>query len=340
MPAADGPRPDEPWVEVVNDRLGREVGPVRRLVRARRVRLGGALQRLSRPDPDSTQELDADLQALLDSIGLEWTGREDSARELREIVDRGEVAGLDAHALPHILQAYVRAVGRIVAVEANVAIDALRRVEPEQRPETLARVLDLLLPTSVAGFDSLHRAMLQEALLSVPAITAAETTGVDTAAIAMVDLVRSTQHLTHATSEQLEQLVDALFRAAQAATTGRPVVVVNYVGDGVFLSSFDVLAAADAAWEIVERLERELPLRARGAVAHGPVLQRAGDVFGLPINLSHALTKAARPGTVLLSAEAAALLPTARHGRVRARPLPNPAFGEQQVATLRPAPAR
>jgi adenylate cyclase len=41
----------------------------------------------------------------------------------------------------------------------------------------------------------------------------------------------------------------------------------------------------------------------RGGMAHGPVLARAGDYYGPPVNLAARLTDHARPGSVLADEE-------------------------------------
>jgi adenylate cyclase len=343
---ASAPEPSEPWLEVVDDRLSRDVTSarrdvtsVRRLTGARRGRLLDSLAVLARRGRDSAGDVDPDVASLLELIGLDASDHVDSAREFAAIVDRGEAAGLDRGALPHVLQAYVRAVSRIVAVEAGVALGVLRGVDADRRPEVIGTMIDALLPASLRGFDLLHRAMLQDALLEAADGVTATESDFENMAVGMVDLVRSTDYLSRASGEDLEQLVDAIFLAGQAATSERAAHIVKYVGDGVFIAANDVTSVADAALDAIERLEAVLPLRARGGVSYGFVVQRAGDVFGLPVNLAQALTKAAQPGRVLLSADAAALIGSERRGRLRACHLPHPALKEQRVATLR-APAK
>lgn len=208
----------------------------------------------------------------------------------------------------------MRAVGRIVAVEATVALGVLRIVAPDRRAEVIGGLLDELLPTSPRGFDLLHRAMLQDALLEASQGIDAYGSGPESMAVGMVDLVRSTDFLAQASPEELEQLVDAMFAAA--ATSERAAHIVKYVGDGVFIASNDVISVADAALELIARLEDELPLRARGGISYGSIVQRARDIFGIPVSLAQALTKAAQPGTVLLSADAVATLTPLRDARL------------------------
>ena len=112
-------------------------------------------------------------------------------------------------------------------------------------------------------------------------------------------------------------MVDALFEAGQAATLGRAVRAIKYVGDGFFLAGADPSAVALAAFEALDHIDRSLPLSARAGLAHGPLLRRAGDYFGLPVNLAQLLTKAASPGTVLATEPAADGVPAAMRGAER-----------------------
>jgi class 3 adenylate cyclase len=326
---------DEEWLEAVAERLGHGVPSTRTAIRARRRRLLQALSARARRERDDA--LGADLRAWLELAGLDVSEWDDTLRELATMVDRGETVGLDRESLPHVVQAYVRAVGRITAVEAAIAFTALRSVDPGRRAETIGQLIDAILPVSASGFDLLHRVMLQDALFEGSDGLAGDDSELENLAVGMVDLVHSTDHLSTAGAEDLERLVDAIFTAGQRATSGRPAHIVKYVGDGVFIASNDVGSVADAALEMIARLESELPLRARGGISYGFVVQRAGDIFGLPVNTSQALTKAARPGTVLLAAEAAAMIPASRRGRLRLKRLPHAALGEQRVATLRSA---
>jgi class 3 adenylate cyclase len=324
------------WLEVARDRLIGELGALS-ASRLRRRRMLDTLSPRSRKDRETDREMDEDLLSMLRLIGFDEGQHEGVVRELSAALEAGGAALADREALPQVTQAYVRAVGRIAAVEALVTRDALRDAEPDGRNAMIEGLLDALLPVSNRGFDVLHRVMLHEALVEAShGLDPEEDTPLITA-VGMVDLVRSTAYLDGANAADVEHLVDAIFAAGQQATSDRIAHVVKYVGDGAFIVATDVVNVADAALSMIEQLEAELPLRARGGISCGFAVERAGDVFGMPVNMAQALTKAARPGTVLLSAAAAQLLPRERRGRLRRRCLPNPALGEQRVATLRAA---
>jgi len=322
------------WLDVATERLSTELVSSLRVSRARPGFLLDLLAALAKRERGSAEPVDPQLRSLLDLAGIVAEDDSDLTHEIADIVERGEAIGFASDALPQVSQAYVRAVGRIAAVEAGVTVQALRSISAEERPQMIDGIISLLVPVSLRAFDILHRSLLQDALVEAAASGDADNHEVAPLAIGMVDLVGSSAHLATATVGDLEQMVDTIFAAGQAATTERAAHVVKYVGDGLFIASHDVANVADAALEIVEQLEQDLPLRARGGVSYGPVVQRAGDVFGMPVNLAQALCKAARPGTVLLSRDAADIVDPAKRGRLHTRRLPNPAFGRQTVATL------
>jgi adenylate cyclase len=151
--------------------------------------------------------------------------------------------------------------------------------------------------------------LLRDALLAELSSVGLDEAGRSHAAIAHVDVIGSTRLLKDASRSDMERLVDGLFRAAQTAVRARPVLAVKYVGDGVFLAGREPREVADAALECVQTLSDESRLVARAGLAYGPVIRRAGDFFGLTVNLSHALTKAAPRGGLLATESAAARLP-------------------------------
>lgn len=284
-------------------------------------------------------ELDPEVAALFGLIAAEPTTLVGLTSDITAFLSDEATHEFARGALPAIFQSYVRAVARIVAAESSLARDLLTAVEPADRARILDAALEGLLPISSRGFDTLHRVLLLDALAgTLPRMEPAGDDG-DPLAVAMVDLVGSTNYLKDSAPAELERIVDALFEAAQTSTANRPVHVVKYVGDGIILSGSDVGEVANAAGDILARLQDQLPLQARAGLAWGPVLERAGDIFGLPINTAHILTKAAKPGMLLATAEAAAQLPTTRRGRYRMLTVPHPALGATRVATVKPRPA-
>ena len=285
----------------------------------------------------AAEQLDPELATLFGLIAVDPTDLTALVPEIAAFLQLDAGAGVAREAMPAVFQAYIRAIGRIVAAEARVVGDLLADVPPEDRAKVLDETVEALLPLTLRGFDTLHRLLLLEALVETLEELGEPLAEGDPMAIAMVDLVGSTRYLKRTEPVDLERMVDALFAAGQSATAGRAAHVVKYVGDGLFLSGRDVGEVADVALDVVVRLEQALPLRARGGLAWGPVTHRAGDIFGLPVNVAHIATKSARPGVLLATAEAAALLPASRRGRYRTVQMAHPALGETRVATVRRA---
>jgi class 3 adenylate cyclase len=216
--------------------------------------------------------------------------------------------GLREPDLAVIGQAYIRAIGRVGAAEdealsrlrdANGVGGAIGRAALTARLQALGRDV----------FEVLHRSHLSRLTAGDPQSVDRSRRSRQPAAVAHVDVIASTELLQRATQMETERLVDGLFASAQAAIRGRGVEATKYVGDGVFLVGLDPAEVASAALDCIERLLRDASLKARGGLAFGRVVHRAGDVFGLPVNVSHVLTKAANPGTLLVAAMADARLP-------------------------------
>jgi class 3 adenylate cyclase len=286
---------------------------------------------LGRDDGDPP---DPEVEDLLALIGVDHVDPDRLARDFAESVDEGRAAGVPEEELRVILQAYLRGIARMASAEAEVFRLLAQTTPKKERARLLDDLLRVMLPLSVRGFSLLHEAMLHDALVDALSLSSLRAPAVETIAVALVDLQGSSEHLVHASHIELEQLVDGLFEAGQAATAGRAVQPVKYVGDGVFLAGREPREVAAAALDAITYIEGFLPLDARAGLAHGEVLRRAGDIFGLAVNLAQLLSKAAAPGTLLAQREAALLLPRRMRGQTRSLPH-HPALGEIVAIEIR-----
>jgi adenylate cyclase len=218
-------------------------------------------------------------------------------------------SGIDEDTLLAVAQAYGRAIGRIVDAEAEIVRRRVREEPPERRGDALDEFLHASRPIAERLFLTVHGARLHTALTHALDEQGLAEPAVPRRAIALVDYVRSTPYLRTAPPEETAAFVDRLYDTALEVTSGRHAAAVKFAGDGVFFSGTDrdhvLLAAVDA----VRALDGDGPLRARGGMAFGPIVRRAGDYFGFAVNFASRLTEAAEPGTVLVDAPALQRVP-------------------------------
>jgi adenylate cyclase len=253
--------------------------------------------------------------ALLSLTGIDDTALGQAEQRLGGGLSHVARLGVTIEDLGVVGQAYARGVQPIATTEAEIIAATIRALPAAEQSRRLDALVDDAVRLARPTFELLHRAMLREALID--ALAASETGSEAPAhdsAVAHVDIVGSTALLLTASPEDAHRIVDGLFEAAQTAVRELPVAAVKYAGDGVFLAGKRPLDVARAALACIDRLADGFDLQARAGLAYGPVVQRAGDFFGLTVNVSHCLTKAARPGSLLATALAAESLPEEMRG--------------------------
>jgi len=128
--------------------------------------------------------------------------------------------------------------------------------------------------------------------------------------LGFVDLVGST---AWAETLSLRDHSLALSRFESAAWSSAVLAggrVVKMIGDEVFYSAPSVDAACRIGVEVCRAAAADASLPpARGAVGHGLVTPREGDYFGPLVNMISRLVKAAAPGAIVVTEDAAAALP-------------------------------
>jgi class 3 adenylate cyclase len=272
--------------------------------------------------PEATPE---EAERYMKAVGLAPGEPGMPGRLMRGALEEARRAGIGPGELFAIFQAYGRGMGRIASAEAEIVRRLVRDAPPEGRAEALEDLLSRSLPVSAMLLHAIHRARLWKELednLDEEALDEPDTAD---RTIALVDIVSSTRFLAEAGAEETERMVDAIHEAGQGCTAGRGVTAVKYAGDGVFLLGRDPPEVVETALDAVRLLDRALPLAVRAGLATGPVVRRAGDYFGLTVNLTHRLVSAAPVGTVLAEQGSA-------HG------LPDSIEGEEMTKELRGIP--
>ena len=117
-----------------------------------------------------------------------------------------------------------------------------------------------------------------------------------------------------------------------AAQGGR---VVKTLGDEILFLASEPAVAAEIALSVMDagQADPDLP-RMHAGLAYGPLLERAGDIFGPTVNIASRVTGLARPGAVLVDAACRNALADDRRFRLQRRPR-RPVRGYAYLATYR-----
>lgn len=214
---------------------------------------------------------------------------------------------LDDHALSGLVQAYGRAVDRIAAAEAEVAAAHLVTLPPEAFERELAAWLQNILPLAEEAFTIIHAHRVEQLIRRrVEALehSDGEAPGVSELSVSVVDLRQSTAFmLTHDPTE-ICALVDDLYFVTSEIAAAHEVLAGKFLGDGVMLVSRDPARLLVATRVTLHALSDQIPLGAGAGVARGPVLRRAGDWFGTPVNLAARLSELAATDELLVDEHA------------------------------------
>ena len=173
-------------------------------------------------------------------------------------------------------------------------------------PEVLSRLV-------LVQFDrATHRAVLARRW-STPAdeVRGEATAGPsELVALGFVDLVGSTPWAEGLSLRDHSLALSRFESAAWSSAVLGGGRVVKMIGDEVFFTAPSVDAACGIGIEVCQAAAGDSLLPpARGAVGYGPVTPREGDYFGPLVNLVSRLAKAAAPGTLVVTEDAAAALP-------------------------------
>jgi adenylate cyclase len=128
-------------------------------------------------------------------------------------------------------------------------------------------------------------------------------------ALGFVDLIGSTSWAERLSLRDQSLALSRFESAAWSSAVLADGRVVKMIGDEVFFAAPSVDAACRIGVEICQAVAEDPRLPpARGSVGFGPVTPREGDYFGPLVNLVARLVKAAAPGAVVVTEEAAAQL--------------------------------
>ncbi len=128
-------------------------------------------------------------------------------------------------------------------------------------------------------------------------------------AVGFADLVSFTSFVRRMSERQLARMVQRFELLASDVVTEHGGRVIKTVGDEVLFVHAEVAAAAAIALDLVDAMaEDEILPPVRVGLAHGRVVSRLGDVFGMTVNKASRITAVTPSGTVYVDEEMARAL--------------------------------
>ncbi|MBB4664353.1 adenylate/guanylate cyclase domain-containing protein [Conexibacter arvalis] len=244
---------------------------------------------LPRPDPDDRVLTDSDVEAaarlkLFHAAGLSEEGILEVARVLGEGLAR--------------VAATLRTLVRDAFLQPGIGEQEL-----SDRYAAASATLGPQLGVVMQQVLNMHlRDQLRTDVVGRAELARGGVLGAVPMSIAFADLVGFTKLGERVPAEELGAIARRLGELAGEATAARPPVrLVKTIGDAAMLVSPDPDALLETSLELVAAAEEEgdeFP-RLRAGVATGPVLGRAGDWYGSPVNIASRITGIARPGSVV-----------------------------------------
>jgi adenylate cyclase len=205
------------------------------------------------------------------------------------------------------------AVNDLSTIRLNSTLTTLleRGAEPDELGDQLAALAGEVVPAVERQLGADYRAALLRLLdTDVASQVAADTTRMPTMTVGFVDLVGFTR-LSASTDPDGVGAVLTAFEdlASSTASAVGDVLLAKTIGDAVMF----VGGSPDrVAWALLRTVEAEpealTDVERRAGMAHGEVLLRDGDYVGTTVNTAARLTDLARPGTLVVSTEAAEAL--------------------------------
>jgi adenylate cyclase len=231
----------------------------------------------------------------------------EAAKQLKAFLD----AGLPLDGVMSIARVMGEGMGRTSNAVMDVAGKAFLQAGDSERDLGLryAEAAKNLIPLMAEQLEYVFNLHMREGIRS-DVVTATERAtgtvpGARDVAIAFADLVDFTKLGEHLPPEELGGVAGELAEMAAQVAQG-PVKLVKTIGDAAMLVAPDNGALVDAAIELVARADEagEGFPQLRAGVAWGQALNRAGDWYGSPVNVASRVTSVARPGSVLVTADA------------------------------------
>jgi adenylate cyclase len=221
-----------------------------------------------------------------------------------EAIKRFLDAGVPEDALMEITRVLGEGMSRLAPTITDAFADAYLEPGDNERDVALryATMAQQLLPSVApvlnAALRAYTRQSAQRGIISQAELARGRLASEEHAVVCFADLVGFTSLGGEVGVEELGTVARQLAELAGEVATP-PVRLVKTIGDAAMFMSPEASALVAAALSLVEAAESgDLPAL-RAGMASGPVISRAGDLYGNAVNLASRVTGAARPGSVL-----------------------------------------
>jgi adenylate cyclase len=209
-----------------------------------------------------------------------------------------ELVRVMSHSLDSIASALVATLGQALLQPGDTERDLGLRYA-----ESLRMLAPLAGPALELILNRRLREQIRETVIGRAELESGRLPGAQRVVVAFVDIVGFTELGEQVPADELGAVVRD-FEARVESVARPPVRLVKTIGDAAMLVAPEPDPLLDAVLELVDS-SREDPdaLVLRAGVASGEALQRAGDLYGRPVNLASRLTAFARPGSVVATEE-------------------------------------
>jgi adenylate cyclase len=223
-----------------------------------------------------------------------------AAAAIKRVLD----AGLPEDAVIEITRVLGEGMSRLAPTITGAFADAYLEPGDNERDVALryAAMAQQLLPSVApvlnAALRTYTRQSARRGIISQAELERGRLASEEHAVVCFADLVGFTTLGGEVGVDELGGVARQLAElAAEKATP--PVRLVKTIGDAAMFMSPEASALVAAALSLIEAAERaDLPAL-RAGMASGPVISRAGDLYGNAVNLASRVTGVARPASVL-----------------------------------------
>lgn len=163
------------------------------------------------------------------------------------------------------------------------------------------------VPAMMSAFDQTFRYHLMDVVHLGWAPDQSLSVATRAVAVGFADLVGFTEWALTASSEELVDALGEFESTIWEVASSAGIEIVKMIGDEVMFAAPSAQSAVLAAAELVAAYPGEGAVASiRVGISTGEAISRSGDLFGTVVNVAARLVEAAKPGTVLVTEQAAA----------------------------------